>query len=71
MFNLKKVFESRKTCSNGAHQLVDRLFLLCRPAGYAFIGQEQSLQLPTVAALMAYTFVLFQTGDTKGHSVSH
>ena len=27
--NLKKVFESHKTCSNAAHQLVDRFFFLC------------------------------------------
>ena len=32
---------------------------------------SSTLQLPTVAALMAYTFGLFQTGDTTGHSVSH
>ena len=29
MCDLKKVFVSRTTCSNAAHQLVDRLFLLC------------------------------------------
>ena len=29
VFNSKKVFLSIKTCSNTAHQLVDRLLLLC------------------------------------------
>ena len=30
-----------------------------------------TLQLPTVAALRAYTFGLLQTGDKNRHSVSH
>ena len=30
MCDLKKVFVSHTTCSNAAHQLVDRLFLLCK-----------------------------------------
>ena len=40
--NLKKVFLSRKTCSNAAHQLVDGLLLLCKvmKARYHYVYQH-------------------------------
>ena len=40
MCDLKKVFVSRTTCSNAAHQLLDRLFLLCPECDYIPIGPE-------------------------------
>ena len=35
------------------------------------VVRKHSLQLPTVAALRAYTFGSLQTGDKNRHSVSH
>ena len=61
--NLKKVFLSRKTCSNAAHQLVDGLLLLCKvmKARYHYVYQHNDRLKINLHSLHWYSVDLLQT----------